>query len=186
MDMLSSKLKEISKSRKTMTLNQYDKNKIIDLHGFAKLLAHHADDKLFWHKIPNAEIQCWLDFVMERIRKLSNQPQWTTRGLLNDLDGELLASTLSMFSHPVPVSLAFEGEFFSVLAGFQSVHRHFHVLQKSGNSSCLSCLGHIRYSWRRIPSGLLNWGSRSSRQAECCNNTSGASQFQIHASLVKF
>jgi len=118
MDDLSSALKEIAKIRQKSTRNDDDKLKLFELQACITIFAKMADCKLFCDQIPESEIQVWMDGTIEDIKTLSSKPSWINTGVLNELDEMVLDSCIGLFHHAVPVVLAFESDFFQVLAGF--------------------------------------------------------------------
>jgi len=87
-----------------------------------RLLPQKADRTLFRGKIPESEIQCWLDYVIEGIRGLTTNKSWIQSGHVADA-WLLLEPCQFMFCHGVPVVLAFESEFFQVLSSFIKVRK---------------------------------------------------------------
>mmetsp|Transcript_17602 Transcript_17602/g.43307 ORF Transcript_17602/g.43307 Transcript_17602/m.43307 type:complete len:847 (+) Transcript_17602:218-2758(+) len=128
---ISSKLKEIRKIRNKNRLLPQDEEKLQILHGFIAFFVVNADQQLFREKIPESEIQRWLDHVIQELKKLTNKRNWISTGELDGIDEmELASHCVSMMAkHAVPVALAFEGDFFRVLADF--------VASRKGNGRAL-------------------------------------------------
>jgi len=115
---ISSKLKEIRKIRNKKRLRPQDIGKLQNLHGFCCLLFVNADEKIFREQIPESEIQNWLDYLIQELQKLTIKRNWISTGELDHIDTKVLGQCVSMTKHIVPVALAFEGDFFRVLADF--------------------------------------------------------------------
>jgi len=123
-DLFSSKMKAIiSKIQKKKRLNNNDKGVIRDATFVLRELSRHCDEVLFREKIPLSEIQCWLDFTILQLHKMSSDPKWIHQGHWEVYDQRLLGSTLAMLRHPVPVDFAFEGKFFQALADFAKAYK---------------------------------------------------------------
>mmetsp|Transcript_31207 Transcript_31207/g.75058 ORF Transcript_31207/g.75058 Transcript_31207/m.75058 type:complete len:385 (-) Transcript_31207:167-1321(-) len=122
-DLFSSKMKAISKIQKKKRLNNNDKGVIRDATFVLRELSRHCDEVLFREKIPLSEIQCWLDFTILQLHKMSSDPKWIHKGHLELYDKCLLSDPLTMFLHPVPVDLAFEGKYFQALADFAKAYK---------------------------------------------------------------
>lgn len=118
-DHVSSKLKEIRKLRKKARLNARDDEKLNELQDFITEFARHADQKTFRAKIPQSELQDWLDYIIEEIKILTKKRNWISIGELSRYDFRVLRDCAeSFFRHTVPVFMAFETEFFEVLSDF--------------------------------------------------------------------
>jgi len=77
----------------------------------AQALAKICDLEIF-DKIPESEIECWMDHVMEQITEKTKDDRCVHHAFL------LLRQYVSMFMHSVSTHLAFEKYFFRVLANF--------------------------------------------------------------------
>mmetsp|Transcript_40237 Transcript_40237/g.97142 ORF Transcript_40237/g.97142 Transcript_40237/m.97142 type:complete len:560 (+) Transcript_40237:944-2623(+) len=104
--------------RKGTALTSQDKSRIVNLESFLVYLAKNVDPKQFMDKIKTSDIKCWLQYIIEEIQRLTVTPNWIETGDLKSPDDiALLDQCLFLFCHEVPLALAFESEFFSVLAG---------------------------------------------------------------------
>ena len=83
-----------------------------------EFLARNTESSFFRKRIPVSELQCWLHYVIDSIKTMSTKQRWIKTGNLGDLDTFTLNHCLPMACQVVPAALAFEGDFFQVLASF--------------------------------------------------------------------
>mmetsp|Transcript_27214 Transcript_27214/g.66042 ORF Transcript_27214/g.66042 Transcript_27214/m.66042 type:complete len:180 (+) Transcript_27214:793-1332(+) len=119
-DLISSLLKKIKKIRRKKRLNPNDKHMISENWSHLSAFVLESDPKLFREKILETEIQLWLEHVIDVLKKLTTTQTWIQSGTLGGAVEDLaLFSCVPMFEfHAVPVVLAFESEFFSILTDF--------------------------------------------------------------------
>mmetsp|Transcript_27215 Transcript_27215/g.66047 ORF Transcript_27215/g.66047 Transcript_27215/m.66047 type:complete len:489 (+) Transcript_27215:793-2259(+) len=118
-DLISSTLKKIQKIyNKKKRLNRYDKGVLLSSWLLICGFISQADRDIFRKAIEDSEIQFWLEYVIEDIKKLTAKRTWQQSGTLGWLEDSALFSSSCMVKHAVPVVLAFESELFSVLADF--------------------------------------------------------------------
>lgn len=122
-DIFSVRLKEIRHLRKKQgikkRLNARNSNKLTEHYNFIDALARCADRDIFREKIPESEIQEWLNWVIEEIQSFSENQYYINSGRLDENDYFVLALVDSFFDrHSVVVNLAFECGFFQVVASF--------------------------------------------------------------------
>eukprot|EP00526_Cylindrotheca_closterium_P016514 CAMPEP_0113647192 /NCGR_PEP_ID=MMETSP0017_2-20120614/24971_1 /TAXON_ID=2856 /ORGANISM="Cylindrotheca closterium" /LENGTH=327 /DNA_ID=CAMNT_0000559215 /DNA_START=150 /DNA_END=1129 /DNA_ORIENTATION=+ /assembly_acc=CAM_ASM_000147 len=116
----------ISSDLKTIRTIRNDKNRtcteedlLYSLTAKIEFLPALADQTFFRDRVPESEIQVWLDFVIDELKALSTKPCWVRTGDLGADDMSSLNISAAMFKcHAVPVALAFESEYFYVLANF--------------------------------------------------------------------
>jgi hypothetical protein len=92
---------------------------LVEMNLIAYALAEHCDPEIF-DKIPESEIECWMDHVMEQITEKTKDDRCAHTGILSDRYHTffLLKPCVSMFMHSVSTRLAFEKDIFRVLANF--------------------------------------------------------------------
>eukprot|EP00526_Cylindrotheca_closterium_P011848 CAMPEP_0113647236 /NCGR_PEP_ID=MMETSP0017_2-20120614/24995_1 /TAXON_ID=2856 /ORGANISM="Cylindrotheca closterium" /LENGTH=487 /DNA_ID=CAMNT_0000559263 /DNA_START=77 /DNA_END=1540 /DNA_ORIENTATION=+ /assembly_acc=CAM_ASM_000147 len=109
----SQQVEKLTKPRKKGKLPFNTKLKIHDFFGY---LAENADKDLFREKIPESEIRCWMNYVIQEIKQLTTNKSWIQTG--DSMGACVLQPFQTMFMHAVPVALAFETGFFQVLSNF--------------------------------------------------------------------
>ena len=81
-------------------------------------MARSSDPEIF-ATIPLSEIELYMDHVMKRIVYLTSDPDWIRTGTLVDMHEKImLYGFMELLMHDVPCKLAFEKNFFGVLAKF--------------------------------------------------------------------
>lgn len=113
------KIREKAK-RKGGKLSAKDKRTLEIAYLTAEGLGEEAEPKVF-AKIPKAEIECFMDHVIEQIANFTEDPKWVRTGVLSTHDQMCIHPCMSMFMHAVPTRLAFdnmafERPFFGVLS----------------------------------------------------------------------
>jgi hypothetical protein len=94
-------------------LTPKEKQQLEVTHLMADALAENSDENIF-NKIPESEIGCWMDHVMEQIAEKTKDRRWIQTGILSErCDAFLLNPCITMLLHPVPIRLAFEKGFFN-------------------------------------------------------------------------
>jgi hypothetical protein len=95
------------------------KVQLVEMYLIAHALAENCDPEIF-DKIPESEIECWMDHVMEQITDKTKDDRCVHTGILSDRHHAflLLKPCVSMFMHSVSTHLAFEKDIFRVLANF--------------------------------------------------------------------
>ncbi|CAJ1954833.1 unnamed protein product [Cylindrotheca closterium] len=84
-------------------------------HDAIRCFSRNVDRLLFREKLAEAESKCWLEFAIDEIKKITIKTSWIEQGTLDFDDYAALQSCHEMFSHQVPVSLAFKSDFFQAL-----------------------------------------------------------------------
>ena len=114
----SSNLKQIRKLRKKKQLNARDDKHLRGLVNFITSIAIYADRETFRAKIPESEIQDWLNYVIEELKNLTRKPSWVNSGKFDKRDEHIFLSFTSWFGggHLLLVQLAFKCDFYQVLA----------------------------------------------------------------------
>ncbi|CAJ1957532.1 unnamed protein product [Cylindrotheca closterium] len=79
-DHFSFHVNQINGIRRKKRINDIDSHKIIKHIEFFNSIAR-ADPDLFREKVPQSEIKCWLDFIVESIKKMSTDSKWISTGL---------------------------------------------------------------------------------------------------------
>mmetsp|Transcript_19320 Transcript_19320/g.47775 ORF Transcript_19320/g.47775 Transcript_19320/m.47775 type:complete len:319 (-) Transcript_19320:820-1776(-) len=132
-------VKELIKIQKNERENPNYLNLVMTLNQFLAFLVNNADRDVFLEKVPQVEIQSWLNYMIQELKRLSETPIWTQTGALND--NIALSACVPMFCHVAPVALAFESGFFEVLANFAKVQREGnHALPNPEVCECLSII----------------------------------------------
>eukprot|EP00978_Attheya_sp_CCMP212_P016325 scaffold42639_cov37-Attheya_sp.AAC.8 len=124
---LSSNIDAASKIRTKKKLRAGDKSHLTQIYFTVDSIAKYGTPELFRAHVPQAEIQVWVDHVIAELKKRTQDARWISTGTLENHDAFILIPCISMFMHSVPVALAFEKDFFRVLADF--------VLARKGSGS---------------------------------------------------
>mmetsp|Transcript_19321 Transcript_19321/g.47782 ORF Transcript_19321/g.47782 Transcript_19321/m.47782 type:complete len:460 (-) Transcript_19321:385-1764(-) len=134
-------VKELIKIQKNERENPNYLNLVMTLNQFLAFLVNNADRDVFLEKVPQVEIQSWLNYMIQELKRLSETPIWTQTGALNECDTIALTICIPLFSHLAPVELAFDNDFFEVLANFAKVQREGnHALPNPEVCECLSII----------------------------------------------
>eukprot|EP00579_Thalassiosira_antarctica_P012493 CAMPEP_0201922726 /NCGR_PEP_ID=MMETSP0903-20130614/10681_1 /ASSEMBLY_ACC=CAM_ASM_000552 /TAXON_ID=420261 /ORGANISM="Thalassiosira antarctica, Strain CCMP982" /LENGTH=554 /DNA_ID=CAMNT_0048459913 /DNA_START=59 /DNA_END=1719 /DNA_ORIENTATION=- len=105
-------------SRATKRPTEQEILELTAVYATANALAANSDPDTF-AKIPQSEIECYVDHAMEQIVNKTNDPHWRTTGILvDDHDQTMIHGLIEFFMHPIPCKLAFQKDFFAVLAKF--------------------------------------------------------------------
>jgi hypothetical protein len=83
----------------------------------ADVLAENASHNVF-NQISNSEFESWFDHTITVMKKLTTDNRWTRSGQLEEHDAFVLNTCVAMLMHYKPVIIAFEKNFFTVLAAF--------------------------------------------------------------------
>mmetsp|Transcript_32109 Transcript_32109/g.78018 ORF Transcript_32109/g.78018 Transcript_32109/m.78018 type:complete len:759 (-) Transcript_32109:2558-4834(-) len=118
------KIKKIRKKKAGQRLNQFQKNQLLALHKFMDSFPAKSDPGLFRGSIAESEIKCWLDYTIGEIKRFTKMKDWIQNGDLEDHDEVVLNPCVTMFTHPVPVALVFESDFFEALADFVKARKN--------------------------------------------------------------
>mmetsp|Transcript_31791 Transcript_31791/g.76998 ORF Transcript_31791/g.76998 Transcript_31791/m.76998 type:complete len:505 (-) Transcript_31791:211-1725(-) len=115
---LSSKVREMRKIQKKKKLNADDEAMLGELNYFISIIAENADPcrDLFRERVAESEVQCWLEYNIEEVKRLTTSETWIKTGDIFQGLGEMIRGWIFMFSHAVPVAFAFDSDFFSALA----------------------------------------------------------------------
>ena len=93
------------------------------IYATANALAANSDSDTF-AKIPQSEIECYVDHAMEQIVNKTSDPHWVRTGtLVDDHDQTLIHGYIELFMQSIPCKLAFQKDFFGVLAQFVAAPR---------------------------------------------------------------
>eukprot|EP00956_Cyclotella_meneghiniana_P036389 scaffold125039_cov21-Cyclotella_meneghiniana.AAC.1 len=87
--------------------------------GFsADSFSSNATPSVFAEAVPDEEIVFWIDYVIDELKRLKNDPGWLSSGTLERHDAFTLHPCISMFKHEAPARLALERGFFKAFAEF--------------------------------------------------------------------
>jgi hypothetical protein len=125
----STNIDDASQIRKKKKLSAADKSRLTMLYFTMDSVAKYGTPQVFRDVVPQAEIEVWLDHVISQLQNKTEDQRWASTGNLDQHDAFILNPCISMFMHPVPVALAFEKDFFKVLADF--------ILVRKGNGRAL-------------------------------------------------
>ena len=114
----ANRIRQKAKENNGRKLTPKEKQQLEVTYLMADALAGNSDENIF-NKIPESEIGCWMDHVMEQIAEKTKDRRWIQTGILSErCDTFLLNPCIAMLLHPVPIRLAFEKGFFQVLSDF--------------------------------------------------------------------
>ena len=108
-------------NRKNQKPTPQEENQLVILYGSAAALAHNADDDVF-SMIPSSELQAYMEHVMIEIDRMA-QPtsNWSKTGDLKYLyENVLVGGLIDLFMQPMPCKLAYDMDFFKVIAKLSS------------------------------------------------------------------
>lgn len=119
-----SEIKEIlKKAKKKKKVNAADKGKLKGFHNFLVAVSGHSTFTLFDEKVPASEIQCWLEFTIDEIKRFTAMPKWINTGTLEKHDMDILQTCMSMFNQANVVRAAFGSGFFRALGDMVKVRK---------------------------------------------------------------
>jgi hypothetical protein len=116
---VTNRIRQKAKENNPGKLTTQEEEQLVVTYVMAYALAENSDPEIF-NKIPESEIECWMDHVMEQITEKTKDDRCVYTGILSEQRDMflLLNPCVSMFMHSVPTRLAFEKDFFRVLANF--------------------------------------------------------------------
>ncbi|CAJ1942148.1 unnamed protein product [Cylindrotheca closterium] len=130
-DYMANNVEKMSKICAKRKLSAKDKGDIMAMNLVFDSVAQYGSHNIFRKHFEHSTIKAWLAHVIEQIQRFTTNRNWITTGNLSTYDTSLLNSCISMMCHAVPVAIAFETEFFNVLADF--------VKARKGNGRALPC-----------------------------------------------
>ena len=112
------RIRKNSRQRAGGTLNADEKQRLTMVHFMADSLARCSSPALFAEKVPEEEIEFWLDHVMTELKEKTKDVRWQRTGILEQHDAFIINPCVSMFHHHAPAKMAFSKGFFQVLSEF--------------------------------------------------------------------
>ena len=116
--LFSASLKKATSIRQKRRLSGKDKDFLWTTYMVIYTVAQHSPREQFHSLLPKAEIEDWIQHVIEQLQRKTNYSRWICTGVLEDLDHLMVSQCIVMFQHCTPVALAFEAGFFQALNDF--------------------------------------------------------------------
>mmetsp|Transcript_6012 Transcript_6012/g.14237 ORF Transcript_6012/g.14237 Transcript_6012/m.14237 type:complete len:527 (-) Transcript_6012:127-1707(-) len=126
-DLFSSRVQKIAvirkKNERRKKIKEADQTKLMKLYDFFGYLGSNSDREIFRQAVPEPEIQRWLANVIDDIKMLYGDENWTRERKMAQHIFPVLDHCTYMLRHSGPLSLAFESDFFQALACFVKARR---------------------------------------------------------------